>query len=153
VRQRNIHRARQFEPLSKDPATDRTPPWKAKLDTEKRRYPRFECTGTGGVHIASSEPPSYSKILDLSVEGCLMVLQQPLSIPQDSRVELTFNVNCLPFRVRALVKVIRSATMIGFQFHQVSKRTQGYLADLIEELAEPRPRRADDTRVRSYNGH
>jgi hypothetical protein len=122
------------------------------LDTEKRRYPRFECTGTGGVRIASSEPPSCAKILDLSVEGCLMKLQQPPSIPMDLMVELTFNVNRLPFRVRALVKVIRSATMIGFQFHQVSKRTQMHLEDLIEELAEPRPRCDGETRVRSYNG-
>src|ERR1035437_960638 len=104
------------------------------LDTEKRRYPRFECTGTGGVRIASSEPPSCAKIVDLSIDGCLMVLQQPPAIPQDSLVELTFIVNWLPFRVRAIAKVIRSATTIGVQFHQVSKRTQLYLEDLIEEL-------------------
>jgi hypothetical protein len=137
-----------FERTCNQPNT----PWKTTLDTEKRRYPRFECTGIGGVRIASSEPPSCAKIVDLSVEGCLMVLQQPESVPQDLMVELTFNVNWLPFRVRALVKVIRSSTMIGFQFHQVSKRTQLHLEDLIEELAEPRPRNADDTRVRSYNG-
>ena len=90
--------------------------------------------------------------MDLSVEGCLMVLQQPPSIPQDSMVELTFNVNWLPFRVRAIAKVIRSATTIGFQFDRVSTRTQWHLEELIEELAEPRPQCDGETRVRSYNG-
>jgi hypothetical protein len=63
-------------------------------------------------------------------------------------VELTFEVNRLPFRVRAQVKAIRSDKMIGFQFLQVSRRTQWQLEELIQELADPIPTHPVATKTR-----
>jgi c-di-GMP-binding flagellar brake protein YcgR len=117
------------------------------MDTEKRRYPRFECTGTGGIHI-TSEPPYFARVANLSLEGCLMVLQKPHPFPLDMTVELTFEVNRLPFRVRAQVRAVRSDKMIGFQFLQVSRRTQWQLEELIAELAAPIPPRPAVSKTR-----
>ena len=128
-------------------ATQQVPCGQQKMDTEKRRYPRFECTGTGGIHI-TSEPPYFARVANLSLAGCLMVLQQPRPLPLDMMVELTFEVNRLPFRVRAQVKAVRSDKMIGFQFLQLSRRTQWQLEELIEELAEPIPAHPALTKTR-----
>jgi len=51
-------------------------------------------------------------------------------------VELIFDVNHLPFRVRGQVKAIRSGRKIGFEFPPMRERAQRDLRDLIEELKE-----------------
>ena len=106
-------------------------PWK-----ENRRNPRFECAGIAAVQIAPIEAPRPGRILDLSEEGCRIVLDKPARLVLNAVVELIFNVNHLPFRVRGHVRVIRSPNMFGFQFFQVSTRTVLQIEELIDELKE-----------------
>jgi len=101
---------------------------------EQRRYPRVGCTGTAGVQLAAGEEFYPAKIVNLSAGGCLMVLQKPQPLPQDTLVELTFHINNLPFRVQGQVKAPRSDTRVGFEFPQLSKRVQRQLEDLVDEL-------------------
>jgi hypothetical protein len=70
----------------------------------------------------------------LSVEGCLLILRKRQSLPKDMRVELIFEVDHLPFRVRGQVREARSDKMVGFQFFQVNERVRRNLKDLVEEL-------------------
>ncbi len=72
----------------------------------------------------------------MSAEGCLLILKQPVKLDSEKQVELTFTINQLPFRVRATMKVSRSTTCYGFQFLQVSSRSQRHLKELVEELEE-----------------
>jgi len=65
-----------------------------------------------------------------------MVLRRPQRISQDKLVELTFEINHLPFRVRGQVRAIRSNTTIGFQFPLLSERVRKQLEDLMKELME-----------------
>ena len=65
-----------------------------------------------------------------------MELKGPLDLAVDEIVELIFNVNQTPFRVRANVRAIRSKGLVGFQFLQLSERTRRYLLELIGELIE-----------------
>jgi hypothetical protein len=51
-------------------------------------------------------------------------------------VELTFEINHLPFRVRGQVKALRTDTTIGFQFPLLSERVRNQLEDLMKELME-----------------
>ena len=66
----------------------------------------------------------------------MMVLQEPQSLPQDTMVELTFQINSLPFRVRGQVKEIRSDTRIGFEFPLLNKKVRRQLEDLVNELID-----------------
>jgi len=84
--------------------------------------------------ITPGEPACLGRIANLSVEGCLLVFQEPLILERDALVELTFCVKNLPFRVRAQAKSIRSDTEIGFLFPQLRDRIKLQLEDLIEEL-------------------
>lgn len=50
-------------------------------------------------------------------------------------VELTFNINHLPFRILGQAAAIRSDTIVGFQFSSPSARVRMQLEELLEELA------------------
>lgn len=106
------------------------------MDNEKRHNPRFECYGTAGIQLNPGELAHPARIVNLSSGGCLLVLEEPHALTQDTTVELTFKVNDLPFRVWGKVRAIRSDTQVGFQFPLMSERVRQRLESLIEELIE-----------------
>jgi c-di-GMP-binding flagellar brake protein YcgR len=122
------------------------------MENDKRRSPRFECSGIAAVQVNPLEPPLSARIADLSLEGCLILLDKPKLLTLNIMVELIFNVNHLPFRVRAQVRAVRSNAAIGFQFHQVSQRTSLQLEDLIDELKETAAKRAKAKVMREAMG-
>ncbi|MGA3011481.1 MAG: PilZ domain-containing protein [Terracidiphilus sp.] len=118
---------------SEESKTPETP----KRDEELRQSPRLGCRGFGAIQtLPASEQPCPARILNLSVGGCLMELKGPLDLAVDEIVELIFNVNQTPFRVRANVRILRSKGLVGFQFLQLSERTRRHLVELIGELIE-----------------
>jgi c-di-GMP-binding flagellar brake protein YcgR len=104
-------------------------------DTERRRDFRFKCTGHADVRLAVDVPPLSARIVDVSRGGCLIVLHQAQKLTLNATVELTFNVNRLPFRMQGQAAAIRSDTTVGFKFTPLSKRVRAQLEELIEELA------------------
>jgi hypothetical protein len=104
---------------------------------ELRRAPRLQCSGLAGIQtLPAVEKPCPAKIINLSVGGCLIESEVPLTLAMDEIVELIFCVNHMPFRVRGKVRSIRSATLMGFQFPQISDRVRRQLEDLVGELIE-----------------
>ena len=103
---------------------------------QRRRSSRWACSGEAGIVLSMELPTMPARIADLSAEGCLLIAKQPIDLAREAKVELVFTINQLPFRVRALVKVIRLETTYGFQFLQLSNRSQQRLAELLEELEE-----------------
>jgi hypothetical protein len=108
---------------------------------EKRRYPRIKCTGPAAVRLAAEEESCPATIVNLSARGCLVHFRKPQRLSRDMLVELTFEINHLPFRVRGQVKAIRTDTTIGFQFPLLSDRVRNQLEDLMKELTEDITRR------------
>jgi PilZ domain len=110
---------------------------KPKADEDLRRSPRLQCSGSAGVQtLPNTEKPVPAKIINLSIGGCLMDLKSPIPLAVDETVELIFCVNNWPFRVRGKVRSIRSETLIGFQFPQLSDRIRRQLEDLVGELID-----------------
>ena len=103
---------------------------------DQRRYPRLRCAGTAEVIFSFDAEPCPARIADLSVEGCRLILLKPEELENNDRIELTFTVNQLPFRVLGQVKAVRSPTEFGLHFPQLGKTARGRLCDLIEELQE-----------------
>jgi c-di-GMP-binding flagellar brake protein YcgR len=106
------------------------------MGKEQRCNPRFECSGAAGVQIERDADPSPARIVNLSLDGCLIVLQKPLSLSQDTIVELTFTINDQPFRVWGRVRAIRSDTTVGFHFPLLCERVRTRIASLIEQLID-----------------
>jgi hypothetical protein len=104
---------------------------------ELRRAPRLQCSGLAGIQtLPAVEKPCPAKIVNLSIGGCLIESERPLKLAVDEIVELIFCVNHMPFRVRGRVRSIRSETLIGFQFPQLSDRVRMQLQDLVGELID-----------------
>ena len=106
------------------------------MNMEQRRNPRFECTGAASVKTEPGAPPSSARIANLSLDGCLIVSQNPHGLLQDTIVELTFIINDQPFRVWGRVRAIRSDKAVGFEFPLLSERVRLRIADLIEQLID-----------------
>jgi hypothetical protein len=104
------------------------------MTQDNRKVPRLECAGTASLQITPDGPAYVGAIADLSARGSLLEFSEPLILARDAVVELTFCVKCLPFRVRAQAKSIRSKTRIGFLFLELRDRTRLQLEDLIEEM-------------------
>jgi hypothetical protein len=110
---------------------------KAAQGEELRRAPRLQCSGLAGIQtLPAVEKPCPAKIINLSIGGCLIESERPLALAVDEIVELIFCVNQMPFRVRGRVRAIRSETLMGFQFPQISDRVRRQLEDLVGELIE-----------------
>ena len=103
---------------------------------EQRKHPRLHCAGDAELHLLTELAPRPAKVQDLSIQGCLLLADRPVALEPGTLLEISFVVNRLPFRVKAQLRVARSATMFGFQFFQVSARTTRQLEDLIVELQE-----------------
>ncbi len=102
----------------------------------RRRNPRFACNGPAELQLSFNEPPLPAKILNISAEGVLIALLAPHPVPLGARVELSFTVHHLQFRVRADIRVIRpEGLQIGCQFFSLSDRVLAQIQDLVEELA------------------
>lgn len=110
---------------------------KPKTGEELRKSPRLQCSGQAGVQtLPACEKPCPAKIMNLSIGGCLMEFERPLTLVMDEIVELIFCVNHMPFRVRGKVRAIHSETLVGFQFPLLSDRIRRQLEDLVGELIE-----------------
>ncbi len=102
----------------------------------RRRNPRFACNGPGEVLVTPDGPALPAKILNVSAEGALIALLTPRILLPNARVELTFTVNHLLFRVRAELRMGRPGdTEYGFQFFSLSSRMLAQIEDLVQELA------------------
>jgi len=109
-------------------------PGKETMEDDKRLDPRFECVGTASLQVVGELDHYPGKIEDLSVRGCLIALKDPVPLTIDTKVELTFEVNHLPFRLQAHVRAVRRGRRIGFQFAPMIARRRQQVEDLIEEL-------------------
>ncbi|MGA2832720.1 MAG: PilZ domain-containing protein [Terracidiphilus sp.] len=103
---------------------------------EMRRHTRILCTGKAGIQMRAGEAFYPARIVNLSAGGCLMAFEKPQSLSQDTLVELTFQINNLPFRVSGQVKGTRSDARIGLKFPLLSKSVRRQLEDLVEELID-----------------
>ncbi|MGO9435747.1 MAG: PilZ domain-containing protein [Terracidiphilus sp.] len=108
------------------------------MSVENRRSPRFDCRGAAGLQrLPAVGTPISARIENLSEGGCLMELSKPVNLELGEKVELSFEVHHMPFRVLGHARALRSETLIGFQFCEISERGKRQLQDLIEELRPP----------------
>lgn len=102
----------------------------------RRRHPRFSCNGPAEVRLVVDEPPLAARMLSIGARGALVELLEPHAVALNARLELTFTIHHLLFRLRADVREIRPCGLqIGCEFFSLSQRTLLQIQDLVEELA------------------
>lgn len=100
---------------------------------ERRRSPRFSCSGSVEVFAEDSEIPMRGTLSDISLHGCYM--EMSTTLPVNSRVALL--VDSLGFRFRTQAKVRASYPFLGMGmcFTEIESEQKAQLADLLEALA------------------
>lgn len=108
----------------------------APQQDNRRRNPRFACNGPAAVLLVPDGPVLDARILNLSVEGALIALVSPRILLPNARVELSFTIRGLLFRVRAELRAARLGDQeFGFQFFALSHRMLAQIEDMVQELA------------------
>jgi len=106
-----------------------TPP-----DDNRRRSPRFSCTGRAEINcLPSSGTPLSGTIRDLSLHGCFVDI--PLSIDCGARAEIVVRVNAASFRAVGEVRDIRGRSSAALEFVRMSTGGKDSLTGLVTDLA------------------
>src|SRR5271156_2284583 len=119
----------------------RTPHTSLALGADRRRIPRYSCSG----HAQIASFPLNGRLLsgricDLGLGGCCIENIETTS-PFDlgAQTEILLKVNSWLFRAMAHVKAVRDRSGISVEFMRMSTGGYGMLTDLIADLERPRP--------------
>lgn len=103
--------------------------------TDRRKEGRYICSGRvtmnpipGAIHRG--------RIVNISLGGCLIELQSPLSLSRNSLVELTIQAKGIGLRVQGNVMAARrrAPACVSISFSRLSSRSSFALHELIGEL-------------------
>jgi hypothetical protein len=109
-------------------------PERTDADEERRRSPRFNCSGLAKItRLPSSGIFLPGTIRDLSLGGCSVDTTLPIDF--GVRTEIVVRVNAASFRAVGEVKAIRGASTACMEFVQLSAGGKDLLEDLVTELA------------------
>jgi hypothetical protein len=110
-----------------------------KPDRRERRVETREAVDTSAVihliNIASRLP---GQIVDLSLDGCRIRVEQRFPVGIYTRVETEFFLEGLPFRLGGVIQAIhdRERRNVGIRFLDMSERRRVQVEQLIEEIRE-----------------
>ena len=105
-------------------------------EEDRRRHPRFQCSGNAEMRSLSSGIRAVGKIENLSLGGCRIQVGDRHTFREGENVEMTFTVRQLPLRVQASIRQLHSSDAVGVAFTLLSERGRSQLQALIEELGE-----------------
>jgi len=103
---------------------------------ERRVHARHELGASANLMVLARGGVIKCLVLELSLSGCRLFNEIPLSLEHDTAVEVEFTGHGYPFRLAAKVRVKADEHLIGLEFMNASKRTLDRLQDLVAELEE-----------------
>jgi len=102
---------------------------------ERREHPRYTCTGRVTLGQVDSHSHQSGAIVDLSVGGCLVRLQNPASFETHSTLELNFQSGYHSFRATGITSRHEEAGhLIAILFQKLNIRARIDLLDLLTHL-------------------
>jgi hypothetical protein len=119
-----------------------SPPATAGGDSraERRRYPRYQCSGMVQLSKEGSALPVWVRLADIGLGGCYVETLSPL--PLQTNVELVIQADELQIRGRGKVRTLHPSVGNGIAFTQMVADDWRRLHQLIARLAAPVPREA-----------
>jgi len=108
---------------------------------ERRRHPRYKCTGSVEIRIAGTQFTTWAKISDICMGGCYVELTSPY--PVDTALELVINVAEERVRTRAGVRSHHPGFGMGIAFVETAPEQIAVLKRVIEVLSgktQPKPK-------------
>jgi hypothetical protein len=103
---------------------------------ERRVQPRYEFETVATLVVLDNGSALTTTLLEISLSGCRLFSETPFNLPAESRVEVRFLGQGLPFRLAGEAKLKRDEHLLGVFFSAMSSRCKERLRELIHELAE-----------------
>ncbi len=102
-----------------------------------RRHIRIQYEGaTVAVRYVKSGPSIPARLLDISARGCLISVDEPLSVSASEVIEARLDLNSLVLRVLGFVRhTDESARTVGIEFHCLSDEDERELEAFIDYFA------------------
>jgi hypothetical protein len=110
-------------------------PQQSATASDRRRFPRYENHGEITIRRVLSGPNLTGTLRDLSLQGCLIGLDQPVQLNPSDVIELKLRTNPLAFRVMGFVRhASQDGRIAGLEFHRVGEKDAIELASFIANL-------------------
>jgi len=113
-----------------------------RLDEERRKFPRYRCTGSAELRSAGSEFNAWGKLSDISMGGCYVETASPL--PVGTEVEGTVSIGDQTISTRGGVRSSHPGVGMGIEFLDLAPDQKEALSRVIEVLSggvpPPRPK-------------
>jgi len=133
---------------SETPAESSPPVMGAARQAERRRYPRYQCTGA--IQLTQQDTsPILGKLIDIGLGGFYVEVPSPL--PQQMSVEFIIQADELEVRGRGMVRTAHPLVGNGIAFTQMTADDWRRLTQLVARLANPPPREPPVQAVRTLN--
>ena len=100
---------------------------------ERRRHPRYKCSGSLEIRIAGTQLVTWAKVSDVSLGGCYAELSSPF--PLETPLELTINVGEERVRTRALVRSHHPGFGMGMAFVETAPQQMEALRRILAVLS------------------
>jgi len=105
---------------------------------ERRRYPRYQCSGGVQISKENAGPPVWVRLGDIGLGGCYVETMSPL--PVQTNVELVIHLDDMKIHGRGKVRTSHPTIGNGIAFTQMLADDWLRLHQLIARLAEAAPR-------------
>jgi PilZ domain len=107
----------------------------------RRHSPRLNVEDEAEIVLVRSGSALRGRILDLSVTGCCIRTEQQFPVGIYTRVETSFRLEGLPFRLDGVIQSVHDRNTVGIRFLDVSERKRQLILELISELVAMGPGR------------
>ncbi|HYA94955.1 MAG TPA: PilZ domain-containing protein [Terriglobales bacterium] len=112
-----------------DPAPQST---QAASTRERRRYPRYRCSGTVQLSKEGGGPSVWMNLADIGLGGCYLETLSP--VPLNTNVQLLIHIDEMNIRGRGNVRTVHPAVGNGIAFTQMSAEDWKRLHQLVARL-------------------
>lgn len=110
---------------------------------DRRAHPRFAVDEEARMLVVGSGHAADCRVLDLSLEGCRLHCGGRLSPPLQTRVEITFTINGIPFRLGGTVQRNNGSGELGVKFPEMTEHRKAEWAEIVTEVQERAAAHAD----------
>ena len=112
-----------------------SPPQLSPLPSDKRKSPRYKCTGSVRLQQSASAAPLWASFTDISLSGCYVESAAPY--PRGAPIQMKLDVNGFHVEARGEVRVAYPGLGMGVAFTSMSEADRGHLRELVHSIARP----------------
>jgi hypothetical protein len=101
---------------------------------EHRAFPRFTVDEEASLLLVSHDSRHPCRVVDLSLEGCRILTREVFRAGTQKRVEISFKINGIAFRMSGTTQWTDGRNAVGIHFVYSTRRRRDELAEVLGEV-------------------